>query len=455
MKSLFNSANLQSNAWTLVFALMAGSFITGMTGYITMGLNYPIVLIIAVVINYILARFIKSLSAKDDFSIYQRLMHLFRGNLGHFFSSFAGMFVLLVLLFVTIGESKTAAIALQQVSGLEISLEYFIVFICLLAGLPSLLGLKQNLAAVFFLFAGLILLRSKFILFSLWNNSEIPAWTFSNMYNSIQLGDFEGSDGIVFIAFRLAFWSLIAVEIFNLWKNSGSFSQPKLRALIAVGGVMTLMVIPGIYMAGVFPAELWQLIVLSEEGCFGACPSLALGYNFGGQAGLYLMASSAILSRILLVSISFMLISSVLKHLSTGSLFFGRLEKNHGRQLGRGNNEYVLFAALALVILLSMLNLSASYWVGLSLYLSFGLILLIQVICLFNIRYKWFHSRLLGGNSLLALSILSVLMMGILFYSGFRGEHVYFINTAFAIFCFSLWVAASSLVYMLRINQDR
>ena len=453
MLSIKKSLNPNSLVWTVAFAIVAGSFITGMTGYVTMGSNYPFVLITAIGINFILAHFIRNIAASREFSFYNRILNLFEGKLGQFFGSFAGMFILMALLFVGIGEGKTAALALRQVSFQDVSLEYFLILVFLVALIPCFMGLKKNLDMVFYVFAGLIALRTLFIVFFLSQSVELPAWSFDNMYNSVHLSDFQGDQGIVFIAFRLAFWSILAIEIFNLWKKSGARSVKKLRILFLSALVLAFTIIPGIYMAGVFPYELWQLIVLSDEGCFGACPSLALGYNFGGQAGLIIMATSSVLSHVLLVSLSFMLMSRVITNLARNQLFFGRMNKLNVHTGGK-SNPYALMISFVLVVLLSMLNLSASYWVGLSLYMSFGLIMLVQVLCLLNVRYQWFNHKFLGSNTLCVLTFLSVSMMGILFYSGFKGQHSHFLNFAFAIFCFALWVAATSLVYVIKIDKE-
>ena len=97
MKALSRTINPQSKLWTFVFALVAGSFITGMTGYATHGTAYPIVLVIAIAINYLLASFFKNISSLNNHGFYYRLMHLFDGKTRQFFSSFIGMCILMVL----------------------------------------------------------------------------------------------------------------------------------------------------------------------------------------------------------------------------------------------------------------------------------------------------------------------------------------------------------------------
>ncbi len=453
MNAITKSLNPKSKSWTIVFAIVAGSFVTGMTGYVTMGMNFPLVLITAIGINFLLAQFMNHSSDRHEISLYKKVIHLFDGNLGQFFSSFAGMLILLVLLVLATGEGKTGALALQQILDPNTNLLYYIIIICGAAMLIAFMKLKKHLDIIFYLFTALIVLRTLFIVFFLLRSAEVPEWSLANLYNSIQLSDFQGSHGVVFIAFRLAFWSMVGLEVFSLWKRTSVKGRGrKMIWLFAISLLLVFTIIPGIYMAGVFPYELWQLFVLGSEGCYGACPDLALAYNFGGTTGKYLMATSIILSHLLMVSISFMLISRIIMSLSRQKLFFSRLSAEDG-SMALENKYLTLLLVFVLSVVLSSLNLSASYWVGLSLYMSFGFILIAQLICLLNLHFKWFASSFLGNQSLLLLSALSVVMMGILFYSGFKGEHAHFLNFAFALFCFSLWVAASSIVYLMKINK--
>ena len=454
MKTIKTSFDSRSPLWTFLFALISGSFITGMTGYVSSGTNYPYVLLAAVTINYILALLISNLSGSGDFSLYQRAVNLFGGMTGQFFSSFMGMMILIVLLIVTTGESKTAAFALRQMLPSDLGLEYYMVVLCTLALVPSLLGVRKNLNFAFYLFIAFIVLRTSFIVYFMMNRTDLPDWSFANIYNPLALSDFTGSNGIIYIGFRLAFWSIIALELLNIWKKNSHKSYRRIALLAVACVILTFTMVPGIYIAGLFPSELWHLIILSEQGCFGDCPSLALGLNFGGQAGMYLMGTSTVLSHVLMVTVCYLMISRVITHLSLRKLFFGALSRHSISTGSEGNNEFVLIFTFLLSLLLSMLNLSASDWVGLSLYLSFGLIMIIQILCLLNATFHWFENRLMDRKSLCVLTALSIAMMAILFYSGFRGEHLRFLNFAFAIFCFSLWVAATSIVYLIKFNKD-
>lgn len=418
-----------------------------------MGTNYPLVLIAAILLNFIIANLILAFSQNGDWSLFQRLMKLFEGNIGHFFSSFVGMLILMILLLVAVGESQTGSIALKSLIGINLKLEYYLILFSVAALVPILIGIKRGLSIVFGLFVFLIFLKALFIALFLVGNQELPDWSYANIYNSLQFSDVSGSHGIIYIGFRLAFWSLIAIELFNVWKGTGLRSTKKLKFLFYAGIILILTMIPGIYIAGVFPLELWKLIVLSEEGCFGACPSMAIGLNFGGKAGLLMMGTSTILSHLLLVSISFILISRTISYLSKRKLFFGVFQKKKYALKMNNSNTYTLFLALMLSVLLSMLNLNASYWVGLSLYLSFAFIMVLQIMCLLNVKYRWFENAIIASRSLCVLTALSIVMMGIMFYSGFKDQHFEYINFAIAILCFSLWVAATSLVYLVKFKE--
>ena len=437
----------------MLCALVSGSFITGMTGYVTMGSNYPYVLFAAIAINFVLFWFTSSLSGSREFSFYQRVTSRFKGRIGHFLSSFIGMLILIILLFVATGESKTAAMAFGEMTGLEIPIGYYLAALCTLALIPTMLGAKRGLSFAFYLFVAIIVLRAAFIVILLFNREELPQWSADNMYNSPMAEHFLGDQGIVYIAIRLAFWSFIATELLHIWSKSGNRNNGKFRAFLIAAVILVFTMVPGFYISGLFPSELWQLIAMSKEGCNGACPSLPIGYNLGGDTGLYLMGLSTVVSHLMLVSICYLMISKVISNLSKRQMYFGRLHNAGKAMRQEGGIVYVMLFAFALSLALSMLNLSASYWVGLALYLTFGLVMFVQGICLANARYKWFDNELFNRRAFCIPTILSIVMMAILFYSGFKDAHEQFVNYAIAIFCFSLWVAATSMVYLVRYNK--
>ena len=381
---------------------------------------------------------------------------MFKGKAGFLFSAFTGMIVLIIFLFVTLGESQQGAYALMRITGMNISIQYFVGFILFLSLIPLLGGFKKSLTIFIVLFATLVLVRMTFVVMSLSELNVISDWTLNNMYASLTTADFMGSKGIIFMGFRLAFWSLVAVELFNLWKKAGLRRPNKVKMLLILALLSIPTMLPGIFIAGLYPYELWQLIVFSDEGCNGICASIALGQHTLGESGFILMTFSSILSSIIQVGICLLMMSKMIQFLGQQKLYFGMIQNFVKKYEFNERETFALSSTVAFVIALfiTSLNFGSSVWVGLSLYMAFGLVLIVQAICVLNFKFKWFDSQYLNNRSLCVLTILSILLMGIMFYSGFRGVHWSYLNYSIALFCFSLWVAASSLVYVMKVEKS-
>lgn len=443
--------------WVGLFALVAGTFVTGMTGYITLGSDYPLALLIAVGVNLIIGQFLFRMKGRQrTVTFYKAISTLANGRGGQLLSGFVGMILLIVLLLIATGESRTGAVAIQAISGVNIDLKYFIVTICLLSIVPGLFGFKQAMKFSFSMFFLLILIKSFFGLMVLIQGADLPDWSADNLLKTMNPNHMSGTQGMLYMAIRLAFWSFVGIEAVSIWYKKGISKFKKPRYIVLLIGILILCSAPGIAMAGIFPIELWQLIIHSEEGCFGACSSLAFGEYVAGDVGYYFMGGAAVVSSMGLVSLVYAMMSHLILALSRQKLFFGSFSGAIGKAEGEHQIPLnVLILSFALTVLLSFLDRQASSWVGLALYVGFALVLVFQVICLLNYHYGWIRRMQSNTRPAKMLTLLSLLFMGVLFYTTFRGEHLKYLNTSLAILCFSLWVAASSMVYIAKLSKER
>ncbi len=445
-----------SKIWIGLFALLSGTFVTGMTGHISLASNYPIALLIAVLMNLVIASFLLNVnSAFGEITFYQKIRNMFSGNTGKLFGGFTGILILIILLMVAVGEAREGMIVINAISQGNIGNLTSIILVCSIALIPLFFGLKVTFRYAFVLFLLLILTRSFFSMYFFLGADHVPSWQIANVLNFFDQNYIYGSSGLAFMAFKLAFWSVVGIEILALMnKKAGKFFTSPANILLACLFIIVSW-IPGIAMAGVFPVELWQLIINSDQACNGSCISIALGQYMVGQQGAYFMAVSSILTSIGLLSICYVLISKLIWTLSRQKLFFGALSK--GIHPERNNNHIpktTLLLSFIIIMSLSLIDKSAGDWLGLGLYISFGLMLGIQILCLLNMRFHWLKEKETGSSMSCMLTGLSLILFAIIFYTGFKGEHQKYFYYSLALLCFSLWVAATSLVYILKLQRD-
>lgn len=451
-----NTTGKKLGTWDVFVAgvalvVAASTLVSDLNGYFNLGGAFIIALFLGFFVNLLLAISASDLSARFPKSgaIYNYAKASFSGNTGQFIGTFLGLSFFGMFAFTAAGETAAGALGLRALLGTDWDVNYFVAFLMIASAIPSIFGTQ----AAAWVSAGLLIfmlgIRWFFGLAGFFGWGHDYDWAFSNLMDGVDLGNFNGSNGILTVGLALAFWSFVGVEFACSLAEEvedPARSMPK-GMIIGLLGILLTSLVLGVGVTGILPLSEWQSLVQGELGQQGQAPQLAAGQVLFGETGYTLMALASVSATMGTLTIAFATMPKIIFHIAKDghmlgpvSRVFNRLNPNTGTPINA-----VLFTLLVFLLVALSSNavldwiLSASY-VWILIYVAF------HILALINCNRPAVYQAFKPGFTRVAASLGIVLTLVALYYA-FIGQHVYYGTKALLVIGVAFFVAMASMLF--------
>lgn len=415
----------------VALVVAATTLVSDFAGYFQLGIGFAVALVLGFLANLLLGLSASDLSVAHPKAgaIYEYGKAVISGQKGRFLATFLGLTFFGALAFAVSGEMAAGAYGFQALLGIDISIEYYILLLAVLAVIPNIIGIKTAAWAS----AGLLILmlgiRWVFGLAGFLGVSATGGWEFANLIPQSGFPGLFGAAGILTAGLALGFWSFVGIEFAcSLAEEVKSPSKSIPRGVIA-GLVVILLtsLVMGIGVTGTQSLSVWQEASAGALGRGGEAPQLAVGQMMFGSFGYWLMALASVTATLGSLVVGFAAMPRLIYGLSRDGNFFGPLSKPMARLHPRYGTPVVatiftavLFTAPALVSSQVVTWLYSAAYVWIILYALF------HVLALVNRRVNPNSNRAFRGRWFTVSASVGVVVTLSVLYFAFAGSHLEF-----------------------------
>lgn len=341
----------------VALVVAASTLVSDFQGFFTLGWGFIIALAIAGMVNLALGMSVADLAVSHPRAgaLYEYAKSVFPGNFGIIFGSILGITFISIFAFGYAGELTAGAYGAKALVQIDIDIEYYVIFLAIIAMIPNLFGIKEAAWFSAILLVFMLGIRMFFGISGYFGWGNVGEWDAANFVPPEGMPSLFGAGGILVAGLAYAFWSFVGVE----YACSLAEEVKNPRKSIPLGlmsGIVAIFIVAFIMGAGLLPtaplAE-WRALGESALACGGDCPQLAIGKQVYGDIGYKMMALSSAAATLGTITVSLAAIPRLIYSLSRDGMFFGPKISGIFSQLHPKSKTPVhatIFSTIALII---------------------------------------------------------------------------------------------------------
>jgi len=311
----------------VALVVAASTLVSDFSGYFTLGWGFVVALILAGIINFLLATSAADLSAAMPRAgaLYEYARDIFSGRKGVLIGVILGLSFYIMYGFALSGEIATGAYATQAFLGSDWDVRVFVVILSAMVIVPNVIGVKETALFSLVLLVFMIGIRWFFGLSGLFGWGGFGDWQSANLVPAEGFPTLFGAGGILVGGLALAIWSFVGIEF--ACSLAEEVHEPRKTMpkglMVGIGLIAITSMLMGVGVVGTAPLTEWQALAASPAACAGSCTQLAVGELGFGKLGFTLMAVASFTATLGTAAIGLAAMSRVLYAIGRDGLLFG------------------------------------------------------------------------------------------------------------------------------------